>query len=132
MEVSGRVKMVTPTMAVSNSFKKREIVVTTEEQYPQHILIQFVQDKCDLLNGVQVGEQVKIGLNLRGREWINPQGEAKYFNEIQGWRIDRPQANQQPNQQQQNFNQQLNQQQPNQQQGFPPPPNFNNNNGQGF
>ena len=72
----------------SNGFRKRELVVTTEEQYPQHILVEFVQDKTDLLNNYQVGQQVKININLRGREWVNPQGETKYFNSIQGWRIE--------------------------------------------
>lgn len=72
----------------SNGFRKREVVVTTEEQYPQHILVEFVQDKCDLLNNYQVGQEVKISINLRGREWTNPQGEVKYFNAIQGWRIE--------------------------------------------
>lgn len=76
----------------SNGFRKREVVVTTEEQYPQHILVEFVQDKTDLLNNFQVGQPVKIGVNLRGREWVNPQGETKYFNSIQGWRIENLQA----------------------------------------
>ena len=62
--------------------------MTTEEQYPQHIMVEFIQDKTDLLNNYQVGQQIKVGINLRGREWINPQGEAKYFNSIQGWRIE--------------------------------------------
>ncbi|MCL6461845.1 MAG: DUF3127 domain-containing protein [Flavobacterium micromati] len=88
MEVTGKVKMIDQTKEVgSGGFKKRDIVVTTDEQYPQHILVQFVQDKCDLLNGFQVGEPVKIDINLRGREWTNPQGEVVYFNTIQGWRI---------------------------------------------
>jgi hypothetical protein len=52
------------------------------------ILIEFVQDKCDLLNTYKVGQDVKISINLRGREWINPEGVAKYFNSIQGWRIE--------------------------------------------
>lgn len=72
----------------SNGFRKREVVVTTEEQYPQHILVEFVQDKCDLLNSYKVGQLVKIGINLRGREWVNPQGETKYFNSLNGWRIE--------------------------------------------
>lgn len=72
----------------NNGFRKREVVVTTEEQYPQHILVEFVQDKTDLLNNYQVGQNVKISINLRGREWVNPQGETKYFNSIQGWRIE--------------------------------------------
>ena len=89
MEVQGRIKMVGETQTFgSNGFRKREIVVTTEEQYPQHIMVEFVQDKTDLLNNYQVGQQVKININLRGREWVNPQGETKYFNSIQGWRIE--------------------------------------------
>ena len=75
-------------MQVSASFKKRELVITTEEQYPQSILIEFAQDKCDLLNNLQIGQDVKVSINLRGREWVNPQGETKYFNSIQGWKID--------------------------------------------
>ncbi len=93
MEVSGKIKMIDVTKEVGSSgFKKRDVVVTTDEQYPQSILVQFVQDKCDLLNNFQVGEVVKIDINLRGREWVNPQGETVYFNTIQGWRIAKQQA----------------------------------------
>ncbi|MDB2385643.1 DUF3127 domain-containing protein, partial [Polaribacter sp.] len=52
------------------------------------ILIEFIQDKCDLLNNYKIGQNVKIDINLRGREWVNPEGVAKYFNAIQGWRIE--------------------------------------------
>ncbi|MGG7033946.1 MAG: DUF3127 domain-containing protein [Flavobacterium sp.] len=89
MEVVGRIKVINGVQQVSASFKKREVVITTEEQYPQHIMIEFTQDKCDLLNNYNPGEQVKVSINLRGREWVNPQGETKYFNSIQGWRIER-------------------------------------------
>ncbi|WP_367755478.1 DUF3127 domain-containing protein [Flavobacterium sp. WC2430] len=89
MEVTGKIKVVNPEQQVSASFKKRELVVTTEEQYPQHIMIEFTQDKCDLLNNYNIGEPVKVSINLRGREWVNPQGETKYFNSIQGWRIEK-------------------------------------------
>ena len=89
MEVQGKVKMVGETQTFgSNGFRKRELVVTTEEQYPQHIMVEFVQDKTDLLNSYTVGQNVKVSINLRGREWVNPQGETKYFNSIQGWRIE--------------------------------------------
>jgi len=89
MEVQGKIKLIGETQTFgSNGFRKREVVVTTEEQYPQHIMIEFVQDKTDSLNTYQVGQQVKVSINLRGREWTNPQGEVKYFNSIQGWRIE--------------------------------------------
>lgn len=92
MEILGKVKVINPEQQVSASFKKRELVVTTEEQYPQHIMIEFTQDKTDLLNQYNVGDQVKVSINIRGREWVSPQNETKYFNSIQGWRIEKIQA----------------------------------------
>lgn len=92
MEVTGKIKVINAEQQVSASFKKRELVVATEEQYPQFISINFVQDKCDLLNNYNVGDAVKVSINLRGREWVNPQGETKYFNDIQGWRVEKLQA----------------------------------------
>ena len=89
MEVQGKIKLIGKTQEFgSNGFRKREVVVTTAEQYPQSIMVEFVQDKTDLLNNFSVGQDVKISINLRGREWTNPQGEVKYFNSIQGWRIE--------------------------------------------
>ena len=89
MEVQGKIKVIGETQTFGNNgFRKRELVITTEEQYPQHLMIEFVQDKTDLLNNYSVGQDVKVSINLRGREWTNPQGEVKYFNSIQGWRIE--------------------------------------------
>ena len=90
MEITGKIKVIGETESFgTNNFRKRELVVTTDDsQYPQMIMVEFVQDKVDLLNNYAVGQDVKVSINLRGREWINPQGEAKYFNSIQGWRIE--------------------------------------------
>lgn len=97
MDITGHIKFIGETQQVSASFKKRELVISTDEQYVQHILTEFNQDKCDILNNYNVGESVKVSINLRGREWVNPQGETKYFNSIQGWRIEKtneaPRAN---------------------------------------
>ena len=98
MEVTGKIKLIgeTKTFGTGN-FAKRDLVVTTEEQYPQMILIEFVQDKTDLLNNFKIDDNVKVSINLRGREWINPEGVAKYFNAIQGWRIEKESAAQSSN-----------------------------------
>jgi hypothetical protein len=89
MELQGKIKMIDETKTYGNNgFRKREMVITTEEQYPQQILIEFVQDKTELLNSYQVGMNVKVSINVRGREWVNPQGETKYFNSITGWRVE--------------------------------------------
>jgi len=89
MNISGKIKLIGETKEYgSNGFRKREIVITTQEQYPQNILIEFIQDRTSLLDSFQADDFVKIDINLRGREWTNQQGELKYFNSIQGWRIE--------------------------------------------
>ena len=89
MELSGRIKVLFDTKNVSAKFRKRELVLTTEGRYPQQILVEFTQDKIDLLNGYQVGDDVTIQIDIRGREWNSPRGETKYFVSIQGWKIER-------------------------------------------
>ena len=89
MEVEGKIKLIKEEQAVSASFKKRELVIVTDEQYPQSLMIEFVQDKTSLLDQYSVGDAVKVSINLKGREWTNPQGEVKYFNSIQGWRVEK-------------------------------------------
>ena len=65
MEIIGKIKWIDETKEYgSNGFKKRELVVTTEEQYPQHILVEFIQDKCEILNSFQIGNNVKIGIPI--------------------------------------------------------------------
>lgn len=89
MEIQGRIKQIFPSQMIGqNGFEKRDLVIVTEEQYPQTIIIQFTQQRCDLLDSLQVGQNVKVYINIRGREWTNPQGEAKYFNTIEGWKIE--------------------------------------------
>lgn len=96
MQVNGKIKVINPTQEVTATYKKRELVVTTNEQYPQHILIEFGQDKCNILDNYKVGQEVEVSINLRGREWTNPQGETKYFNSVQGWKINAVESNEQP------------------------------------
>jgi len=89
MEVVGQVHHLGDEVNVTQSYTKRELVVKTDEQYPQFILIEFGQGKCnEYLDKLQHNDIVKIGINLRGREWVSPQGEKKYFNSIQGWRVE--------------------------------------------
>jgi len=89
MEVIGKIKKIEETKTFGASgFRKREAVIETNDQYPQPLLVEFAQDKCDLLDSYIVGQDVKVSINLRGKEWINPEGEAKYFNTIQGWRVE--------------------------------------------
>ena len=88
MNIKGKLKEINPTIVVSDKFSKREFVLTeNSSQYPQDLLIQLTQDKCSLIDGFNVGQEIEVQINLRGREWINPQGETKYFNTIEAWKI---------------------------------------------
>lgn len=91
MEVTGILKKKMDTKQVSDKFKSREFVLTTDSSgnYPQQVSFQLNQDKCDLLNNFNVGDEIKLQFNLRGREWTNPQGEVKYFNTLEAWKIEK-------------------------------------------
>lgn len=89
MEIQGRIKVIfAPETVGQNGFQKRDLVITTDGQYPQDIIIQFTQGNCALLDNLQIGQIVKIHFNLQGREWTSPQGEVKYFNTVLGWKIE--------------------------------------------
>lgn len=106
MEIQGRIKTIFATETVGqNGFQKRDLVITTEEQYPNDILIQFTQQRCDLLNNLKVGQNVRVHFNLRGRECTSPQGEVKYFNTVVGWKIEVIQPMQQYQQPMQQYQQ---------------------------
>lgn len=90
--ITGRIAVLKPTQVVSDKFSKREFVVETTEQYPQSIPLEFQQDKCSALDGINVGDEVTVSYNLRGRKWTSPQGEDKYFLTLQAWKVEHGQA----------------------------------------
>lgn len=72
----------------ANDFKVVEFVVETNDQYPQFITLQCIKEKADnLLKFNKVGDVVDCSINLRGRKWVNPEGETKYFNSIEAWKV---------------------------------------------
>ncbi|MBS1764488.1 MAG: DUF3127 domain-containing protein [Bacteroidetes bacterium] len=91
LQVTGTLKVKYDTKNVSEKFRKREFVISIDEKsaYPQTILMQLTQDKCALLDNIKEGEQITVNFNLKGREWKSPQGEIKFFNSIDAWRLER-------------------------------------------
>ncbi len=88
---TGKLVVKSDTQQVTDSFRKREFVMSDESsQYPQEIMFQLTQDRCPLLDPMNVGETVKVNFNLRGRKWENPNTkEIKYFNTLEAWRIEK-------------------------------------------
>jgi len=81
----GEVVFVTPTTSVSDKFKKREVTLKSQDEYPQYVTFQLTQDKCVLANNLKTGEVVEVQYNLRGRRWEAQDGTIKYFNSIEAW-----------------------------------------------
>lgn len=89
MELQGTIKKIFEIQTFPSGFQKREMILLTQEQYPQPVSIEFLSEKMNLLDNVSEGDNVKVGINIRGREWVNPQGETKYFNSITAWRLEK-------------------------------------------
>lgn len=91
MNIKGKLLEKSSEMQISASFKKREFVVEFAEnpQYPEYVKFELIQDKCDLIDPVQPGQEIDVFFNLKGRKWTDAKGEVKYFNSLQAWKIER-------------------------------------------
>ena len=89
MEIKGKIKKISETLQISDRFRKREFVVeySNNPDYPQPIQFELVQDRCELLDEFKEGQKVEVHFDLRGREWTSPQGQVKYFNSLQAWKL---------------------------------------------
>lgn len=85
--VSGKVLRVLQTVQVTDKFSKREVIIETDGQYPQQVIVQFCQDKTALLDKVSPGDMVSVDFNLRGRLFNDKNGVERCFNTLDGWRI---------------------------------------------
>ena len=82
-DLTGKIKIVQEPKTFDSGFTKREMVVIVEDgKYPQEINIEFIQDKVNLLDNLQPGQEVTVTFDIRGWEY-----NGKYFNNLQGWKI---------------------------------------------
>ena len=91
IETNGRIHAVFEAQQVTERFRKREFVIELADnpRYPQLVLFQLTGDRCEQLDGFQVGDEVRVEFSLRGREWQSPRGETKYFNSLDVWTLER-------------------------------------------
>lgn len=87
-EVNGVIKSIGDIQQISEKFKKREIVIKTNDDYPQDLLFELVQANCELLDNLVIGQTVNAAFNLRGKEYQKKDGSGLgYFNSLQIWKI---------------------------------------------
>jgi hypothetical protein len=88
MKITGSLKVKKDTQVVSEQFSKREFVLTVVDgAFSNDILIQLTKDKVTLINDINIGDMLEVEVNLKGKCWVNPQGEEKYFNSLSAWKI---------------------------------------------
>lgn len=83
MKIQGKIKVIMDAQTFESGFKKREFVITTQEQYPQDIKFEVYKDKCSLLDSLKIDQEVEVSFNLRGNEY-----QGKYFVNINAWKIE--------------------------------------------
>jgi hypothetical protein len=89
MEFEGNIKVIYGTKQINDDLKVRKFVVTSlDDKYPQHVTFQLYQDKVTLLDSIKVGQTIVVFFNIKGKEWFDPDGEVKYFNSLDAYRID--------------------------------------------
>lgn len=89
MEIKGKLVEKFPTQQVTDSFKKQEFVIEFAEnpQYPEFVKFETIQDKCGQIDSYEVGSELTVSFNLKGRKWNDPKGGTKYFNTLQAWKL---------------------------------------------
>jgi len=99
-EISGSVIVKDDTVDVSASFKKREFVIEVVNErnsdWNDFIKFQLTQDRCNLLDPIQMGDQIKVNFNIKGRKWERD-GKVNYFSNLEAWRIEKEEAALPPN-----------------------------------
>lgn len=96
MQILGTIKVIKPIQQISATFSKREFVIETNEQYVQTIQLELHGDRVDIIDSFTEGQEVICHIGIKGREWVNPQGETKYFNTIVCWKIQLPNSQSAP------------------------------------
>lgn len=91
MEIRGKVHEVGATQQVSDTFKKRDLIVEYADnpQYPEFLKFEATQDRVSIFDSLNVGDEVEVSFNLRGRPWTNKEGQTTYFNSLVAWRINK-------------------------------------------
>lgn len=91
MNIKGKLKEIFKTTQIKETFKKREFVVEYAENpnYPQLLKFELINDNCSMIDKFQVGDEIEIDFDIRGREWINPKGEKVYFTSLSAYRLNK-------------------------------------------
>lgn len=92
LEVTGKLLAKYDTVQVSEKFKKREFVLELAEEingnvYTNYAKMQLVQNKCDIIDRFNIGDNVKVSFNIKGTKY-EKDGKVNYFSNLDAWRVE--------------------------------------------
>jgi len=87
--IKGTIKMIGETNQVSDKFKKRELWIETDGQYPQTVALEAQQAFCDELDKLGEGETITATFEVRGRVWNDPKTQQdRVFNTLKVYKVE--------------------------------------------
>ncbi|MCL3780638.1 DUF3127 domain-containing protein [Prolixibacteraceae bacterium JC049] len=90
LQISGQIIQILPVQSgvskAGKEWQKQEFVIETEEQFPKSVCFTLFNDKINILQGYNQGDQVDVGFNLESREF-----NGRWYHNINAWKIDRVQ-----------------------------------------
>jgi hypothetical protein len=90
-EITGKLIEKFETQNVSEKFKKREFVIEYQDNpnlsFSEMLKFQLTQDRCGLIDTYEIGQEIKVGFNLKGRRW-EKEGNVNYFTNLEAWKIE--------------------------------------------
>lgn len=97
-ELTGTLYEKLDTQNISDTFRKREFIVEKKEnvgssEFVDLVKFQLTQDRCDLIDSYNQGDEIKVSFNIRGRKWEKDDRVA-YFTNLEAWKIDKVQTQQ--------------------------------------
>ena len=90
MQVIGKLEEVHDVVKRTETFSVREFVLeisSPSSQYSEHVLFQLTNNRTNLVDSFQVGQEIVVDFDLQGRKWTNPEGRVVFFNRLNAWRI---------------------------------------------
>jgi len=92
-EIKGKLLSLSATQIINEKFRKREFTLLVMENhngkdYENYIKCQAIQDRCELLDGMKQGTELKVSYNLKGFKW-EKDGKTNYGTNIEVWKIDK-------------------------------------------
>ena len=91
-ELEGKLIEKFDTRQMSEKFKKREFIIEKREEaggreFIDTIKFQLTQDRCNIIDNINTGEEVKVSFNIKGNRW-EKEGKVNYFTNLDVWRVE--------------------------------------------